>query len=129
MRQGCIACHTTTLQEVPKGPFLGGVGNAFDRRFLAESILIPGASVAQGFQTQWIKLANGDHHEGFVTAELDGVIQLRNVAGVETRLNAKDVKERGERQESIMPPGLAANLTVKEFASLIDYLQSLKGGK
>jgi putative heme-binding domain-containing protein len=125
-RQGCIACHAITLNEVPKGPFLGGVGNTFDRRYLAESMLNPSAIVAQGFQTQWLKLANGQHHEGFVTAELDGVIQLRNIAGVETKINAKDVAERGKRQESIMPPGLAASLTVAEFASLLDYLQSLK---
>jgi hypothetical protein len=81
--------------------------------------------VAQGFQSQWFE-TDDDTHEGFVTAEVDGVIELRDAAGRILFLKESDIIDRGVREESMMPEGLGANLNVFEFASLLDYLQSLK---
>ena len=82
--------------------------------------------MSQGFQTQWFELKNGTKLEGFVTAEKDGVVDLRNIAGIVQRVKRSNVAKSGTRATSMMPEGLAAGLTVKEMASLIDYLESLK---
>ncbi len=63
---------------------------------------------------------------GFVTAEADGVIEVRNITGEVTKLNRADVAKDDHLPQSMMPPGLAGSLTVEEFISMIDYLASLK---
>ena len=65
---------------------------------------------------------------GFVTDSEGDSIEVRNVAGITAKLSKADVKDQTLLPVSMMPPGLASTLTVREFASLIDYLQSLKPG-
>ena len=125
-RQACIACHTTSQDQPQKGPYLGDAGKKWTRADLIQSILKPSAVVSQGFQTQWFELKNGTTLEGFVTAETDGVVDLRNIAGIVQRVKRSDVAKSGTRTSSMMPEGLAAGLTIKEMASLLDYMQSLK---
>ena len=125
-RQACIACHTTSQDQPQKGPYLGDAGKKWKRTDLIQSILKPSAVVSQGFQTQWFELKNGTTLEGFVTGERDGIVDLRNIAGIVQNLKRSDVAKSGMRATSMMPEGLAAGLTVKEMASLIDYLKSLK---
>ena len=63
---------------------------------------------------------------GFVTKEEDGVVDLRNIAGIVTKIKEVDIKKRDHQTSSMMPPGLASTLTVGQFTDLIEYLVSLK---
>jgi putative heme-binding domain-containing protein len=125
-KAGCVACHTMNADEPPKGPFLGGIGTRYSRAELCESILRPSAKIAQGFETQWFKTKDDEEVEGFVTREGGDDLDVRNVAGVVTTLAKKNIAERGKRETSIMPLGLADKLTPSELASLISYLESAK---
>jgi putative heme-binding domain-containing protein len=125
-RQGCVACHAVEQAAVQKGPYLGSAGSKFTRDYLIMSILDPNAVVAQGFQTELITLKNGMVHMGFVTREEDGVIEIRNVAGIASELKEADVKSRVSQPMSMMPPGLAGALSVGEFVDLVEYLASMK---
>jgi putative heme-binding domain-containing protein len=124
-RQACLACHTLSQDAELKGPYLGDAGNKWQRDYLLQSILKPSAVVAQGFQTQWFETTAEFTYEGFVTGEADGVVELRNAAGQIYQLQSSDIVKRGTRKISMMPEGLANNLTLFELASLLDYLQSL----
>ena len=124
VRQGCVACHTTSPDQPPKGPYLGGISARYSRPELAESILKPSAKIAQGFETQFFKTAD-DVLEGFVTRESADEVEFRNAAGISTVLKKQDIKSRGKRDISIMPDGLAAKLTPQELSHLLAYLQSL----
>jgi putative heme-binding domain-containing protein len=123
--QGCVACHTVSPEEPPKGPFLGGIATRYSRAELLESILKPSAKIAQGFDTQWFKTKN-DVLEGFVSRESGDEIELRNATGAVTVLKKDQVKQRGKRDTSMMPIELADKLSPQELASLIAYLESLK---
>ncbi len=125
-QQGCVACHAVDLAAEQKGPYLGAAGAKFPREYLIESVMDPNKVVAQGFQTVVFTLKNGPDQMGFVTAEADGVITLRNIAGQVFKLKRDDVKEEKHLPQSMMPVGLAAGLTVEEFTSLIEYLVTLK---
>lgn len=125
-QQGCIACHAIDLKAEQKGPYLGAAGAKFTRDYLVDSVLEPSKVVAQGFQTFIFTMKDGSQQMGFVTAEVDGVISLRNIAGQVFQLKRADVTKEDHMPQSMMPPGLAGPLTVKEFTSLIDYLVSLK---
>ena len=109
-----------------KGPYLGSAGSKFTRDYLVESVLNPNAVVSQGFQTTMITTKKGTPHMGFIVNEADGVIELRNIAGVATKIKRADVKEQKAMPQSMMPPGLAGALTLEQFNSLVDYMASLK---
>jgi putative heme-binding domain-containing protein len=127
-RLGCIACHTTTADEPPKGPFLGGISQRYSRTDLCESIMKPNAKIAQGFETQWFKRKSDDEIvEGFVTREAGDEIELRNATGVPQIIKTSDIAKRGKRDTSIMPEGLVVKNTPQELAGVIAYLETLKG--
>ncbi|MFT6180468.1 MAG: putative heme-binding domain-containing protein [Akkermansiaceae bacterium] len=125
-RQGCIACHAVDQKAVQKGPYLGSAGSKFTKDYLIESILDPNAVVAQGFQTELIMMKDESAHMGFVTREEDGVVDVRNIAGIMTQLKVADIAKRDHQAQSMMPAGLATSLTVDEFNHLIAYLSSMK---
>ncbi|HEX5791022.1 MAG TPA: c-type cytochrome [Luteolibacter sp.] len=124
--QGCIACHAVDPAAVQKGPDLGTAGSKFTRDYLIESILNPNAVVAQGFQTTMLTTKDGQTQMGFITAEADGVIELRNIAGQATKIQRADVTNEQHLPQSMMPPGLAAGLTVEQLNDLVDFLGSMK---
>lgn len=125
-RQGCIACHAVDQKAVQKGPYLGSAGSKFTKDYLIQSILDPNAVVAQGFQTELITMKDKTAHMGFVTREEDGVIDIRNIAGIVTQIREDMIAKRDHQPQSMMPAGLASTLTVDEFNHLISYLVSMK---
>jgi putative heme-binding domain-containing protein len=124
-RQGCVNCHTTAADQPLRGPFLGNIANTYKRAELAEAILVPSKSIAQGFVAHQFTLKDGEEHEGFVIQEAADKVIIRNVAAQEITIPIGDVASRKKVEKSLMPEGLAANLTPKELASLLDYLQAL----
>lgn len=125
-QQGCIACHAIDLKAEQKGPYLGAAGAKFTRDYLVDSVLDPNKVVAQGFQTFLLTMKDGSNQMGFITSEVEGVIELRNIAGQVFKLKRADVEKEAHLPQSMMPPGLAGTLTVQEFTSLVEYLVSLK---
>ncbi len=126
LKQGCVVCHTLSEKEPPKGPMLGGIAQRYSRAELCESILKPSAKIAQGFESQYFKLKNGSEIEGFVVKEGGDSVEVRNVAGITTTVEKGDISQREKRDKSIMPEGLAANLTPDDLASLLAFLESTK---
>ncbi len=127
VKQGCINCHAVAANEPPKGPFLGGIATRYDRKQLTESILTPSAKIAQGFETQYFVTDDGLLLEGFVVREGGDELELRNQNGVSTVVKKQTIEERGRRELSVMPTGLADRLTLDDLASILAYLESLRG--
>lgn len=121
----CVACHTVKESEAQKGPYLGNIAQTYKRRELAEAILDPNKTIAQGFASEMITLKDGTSQMGFITLEGANEVKLRNIAAQEFTFKTADIKERQKLPMSMMPPGLMMNFTVLEFASLLDYLEAL----
>lgn len=124
-RIGCVNCHAIRADEPPRGPFLGTIANTYSRHDLAEAVLRPGKSIAQGFVANTLALDDGRTITGFVTAEAADAVTLRTIDGKEARIPTDRIEDRVRQEISLMPEGLVDGLTVEEFASLIDYLVSL----
>lgn len=124
-RQTCNTCHTVTAGEPLRGPFLGSVATIYKRDELATAILFPNKTIAQGFTTWHFEMKDGSEMDGFVVQEAADQVTIRNVAAQEIQIKTADLAARKKLDVSIMPQGLVANLSVKELASLLDYLQSL----
>jgi putative heme-binding domain-containing protein len=127
VKQGCINCHAVTPNEPPKGPFLGGIAQRYKRSELIESILKPSQKLAQGFETQFVATDDGIVVEGFVVRESGEELELRGANGISVVVPKKKIDERGRRELSVMPTGLADRLTLDDLASILAYLESLKG--
>ncbi|MEQ1859443.1 MAG: HEAT repeat domain-containing protein [Chthoniobacteraceae bacterium] len=126
LKAGCIACHTITADEPPKGPVLSAAAKIYDRAALTESLLKPSAKLAQGFESVWIKTKKGEQLEGFVTREGGDNLDLRNIAGQTVLVEKADIAERGHRDISMMPEGLLNAFTPAELADLLAWMESLK---
>ena len=125
-QQGCAACHTTKPEQTLKGPYLGTIAATYKRHELAESILEPSKSIAQGFATHVFTMKNGSVLPGFVVREAATVVTLRNAAAQEFTFAHSDIAKREVLENvSLMPPSLAGNLGIEDFGSLLRYLEEL----
>ncbi len=122
---GCVACHTVKATEPAKGPFLGNIAETYKRHDLAEAILLPNKTIAQGFVTNLFTMKDGSVQMGFVTQEAADKVVIRNIAAQEITLDPKLIAKREKNDKSLMPEGLFAALTVNDLASILDYFESL----
>jgi len=123
----CGNCHTVSKDAPPRGPFLGSIADTYKRPELAAAILDPNKTIAQGFVTNFFTLKKGDPVMGFVVSESATEVTIRNQVGVEQKIATADIKDRQQLPNSLMPPALLNQMTVKDFASLLDYLEKLAG--
>ena len=100
-QQGCNACHTTTPAEPEKGPYLGGIFTRYSRAEVIESILRPGAKVAQGFATYSFTTTDKRQLSGFVIREGQNDVVIRDLAGAETTLRKSEIAARSAVEGSL----------------------------
>jgi putative membrane-bound dehydrogenase-like protein len=123
--QSCVACHTTTDGQTPKGPHLVDIGKRYKPAELAESVLSPSAKIAQGYETYAIRLVDGRVVTGFVVRESAASVLLREANGTQQEIRRDEIDQRAPQTVSAMPNGLVGNLTPEQLADLLAYLQSL----
>lgn len=125
-KQGCVACHSLSRNEVMKGPFMGQIGSIMNREQIAESILKPNASISQGFASVMITTKGDKTYMGFVSEESAEKLVIRDITGQVNTIRVANITSRKEMETSMMPPGLANELSYEEFASLITFLSQQK---
>jgi putative membrane-bound dehydrogenase-like protein len=124
--QSCVICHTTADGQTPKGPHLVDIGKRYKGDELLESILRPGAKIAQGYEAYLFNTIDGKVYTGFVVSEGADAILIREPNSVQRELKRAEIDARVQQKQSAMPEGLVANLTPDQLADLLAYLQSLK---
>ena len=70
-------------------------------------------------------MASGHTFTGFAVSEGPATIQIRESSGELRELKRAEIVERQRQLTSVMPEGVAGNLTPEQLADLIAYLQSL----
>lgn len=123
---GCVACHTVSPNDPPKGPMLAGITERYSRKEIVQSILEPSAVIAQGFESKWYLLDDGSTIEGFAVQESADEVELRTIAGLPHVIDKAAIVEERKPKSSMMPADLAKDLTAEQLAGLVAYLESLK---
>ncbi|MEO1856434.1 MAG: NPCBM/NEW2 domain-containing protein [Rubritalea sp.] len=122
--QACIGCHSIENVDPKKGPDLNKIGSILDNLAIAEAILKPEATIADNWVDATMK--DGTVHNGTLVKKDAATVIVRNIAGIETKLNATDVTSVKKATSTIMGPHLVDDLTIQQFVDVVGYLSSKK---
>jgi putative heme-binding domain-containing protein len=105
---------------------LSKVGERRNLRDLLEAVVLPGSSIARGFESHAVRTHDGQTITGLVVRETPESVFLRTLDQRELRLKRSDIDQMHSSPTSIMPAGLESAISRQELADLLAYLQSLK---
>jgi putative heme-binding domain-containing protein len=122
----CLQCHRVRGRGGVVGPDLSDVGAKLRRPDLVEAILDPSRQIVEGYRPTVLALADGRILTGLVRAESAESLTLVDAEGKSHEVRKPEIEARQAAELSIMPDGLAARLSPRDFADLIAYLESLR---
>ena len=122
----CALCHRVQGTGRSVGPDMDGIGKRRSRQELLVSILDPSKLIDPKYSTHQILTADGQFVSGLLVRDADAEIVLRSANGRNHRISKGEIESRRVQPESLMPSGLAADLTAQEVADLLAFLESLK---
>ena len=121
----CVRCHKVDRSGGEVGPNLTLIGKERDARYLLESICLPDAKIAKGFETTVIVDFDGQLSSGIVKTENDDFVELILSDGSQVRIAQDDIDAR-RKGKSSMPADLLKHLSPRELRDLVAYLSGLK---
>src|SRR5262245_38216044 len=125
-KAACATCHRVGTEGGLIGPDLTKVGAIRAGRDILESILLPSATIAQGYDPYLVVTKSGRSLTGVIASQTSDAVLLRDATGATTRLPRSDIEEMRRAAVSLMPEGLERQLTREEFRDLLGFLQQLK---
>jgi putative membrane-bound dehydrogenase-like protein len=120
----CASCHSIGNQGGKVGPDLTRIGAVRSGPDLLEAVVVPSASIAQGFETYLTVTKDGRSLIGTIARQARDVVVLRDSSGAETRLPRENIQEIVRLPTSLMPEGLERALSAEELRDLLAFLQS-----
>jgi putative heme-binding domain-containing protein len=122
----CSACHKVgRLGGGFVGPDLTEVGKRLAPEQLLESLIVPSAKIAKGYETLLVITDSSLVHSGILKSENDREIVLALPDGGTATLLLDEIEERIPAGISTMPQ-MASSFSVEEIADLVAYLKSLQ---
>ncbi|RPI98236.1 MAG: hypothetical protein EHM39_08340 [Chloroflexi bacterium] len=121
----CGKCHAVAGEGADIGPDLTDLASTQSSEYIFESIVLPSASIAGGYDPILLQTKDGTLISGVILAEDDTQVTVRDKEGGETVVGKANIqRERRHPEEpSIMPGNFGELLTVKQLADLIAFLQ------
>ncbi len=122
--QSCLNCHSIGGAGGKVGPDLTPVGASSPIDYLIESVIYPNKQIKDGFQAYSIETTDDEELSGIPVRENDRELVIRTAADQDTVIPKNKI--RGKRAiGSLMPSGLADNLTANEQLDLYRFLAEL----
>jgi putative membrane-bound dehydrogenase-like protein len=119
----CAKCHKFDGRGHEVGPNLDGA--ARDIEYLLANVLDPNRVVGQPYYMRTVELKNGRVETGLLVAEDEQAVTLKAENDVVKVIARKDIEGKVLVQDkSIMPEGLANNMTAQDFRDLIRYVMA-----
>ena len=125
-KAACHTCHRAHGKGGEVGPELTLIGRIRTDRDLAESIVYPSSTIANGYTTFSVITGSGRVLDGVIHRETSDAIHLRMADKPEEKIAREDIEEMIALPTSVMPKGLEKTITRSELSDLIAYLRTLK---
>ncbi|MDE0104531.1 MAG: HEAT repeat domain-containing protein [Bryobacterales bacterium] len=123
----CLACHAIGFAGGQVGPGLTTIGQIRDRRDLLEAIVFPSASFVRSYEPI-VAVAGERSVSGVVVEESDSHLLIAVNADERVQLARADIDEIRPGTVSVMPSGLDAQLSDRELADLLKFLEATQWG-
>ena len=125
-RSQCAACHRIGERGGQVGPNLMHIGKKLSPSQLFESLVDPSRTIEPKYQSHTVLLTNGNVVSGLLHEETSKQLTLINAQGEKIAVDLTEIETRKLDIKSIMPSGLASELTAQQAANLLAYLASLQ---
>lgn len=125
-RLACAGCHRIGGQGGMVGPDLSQIAKIRTTRQLAEAVLFPSATLANGFETYTLATHAGLVLTGLIRRETADAVYLVSTDGSERRVLRAEIAEITPSSVSVMPQGLDRQLSAEQLRDLVAFLQTLK---
>ncbi len=121
----CGICHQVNGSGQNFGPNLSQIGSKLPKEGLLDAIVHPSAGISFGYETSTVEMKDGSKYTGIIASKTSSEIELKMPGGVSKKLDAADVKNTSQSNESMMP-ALWQSLDKQHLADLLGYLEGLK---
>jgi putative heme-binding domain-containing protein len=122
----CASCHKVGAQGTEVGPELTLIKKKFDKLGLLDAIINPSAGIVFGYEGWLINKKDGDSVYGFLVADGEQAVVVKDVTGQKHTIATKDISSRIKQENSLMPDPTVMGLTEKNLADLTEFLLTLK---
>jgi putative membrane-bound dehydrogenase-like protein len=124
--RNCSTCHRVKNNGGDIGPELTFVQKKFDRSGLLDAIINPSAGIVFGYEPWLITTSEGESFFGFIVADGDQTLVLKDISGKKHVINTKNVNSRKKQENSLMPEPSSLGLTDQNLADVAEYIMTLK---
>lgn len=109
------------------GPELTGVKNMFDAQGLADAIIHPNAGIAHGYSPWQVQTNDGDVRYGFLLAENEQAIVLKDAVGQRHIIGRDRIARRKQLEGvSLMPGPEELQLSPQDIADVVAFLRTVE---
>lgn len=123
-KSACSTCHSVGPEGGDFGPDLTNIGEIRSKHDILEAIIYPNASFAREYETSRIVTQNNTF-TGVISEQFPDAIIVTIGPGPGVRIPRAEIISIEPHEVSMMPPGLDQQLTGKEMADLIAFLEAL----
>lgn len=118
----CGKCHQFDGRGYNVGPALDGAGRDLD--YILVNVLDPNRAVGAPYFLRQVLLKNGRLEQGLLHAEDPQTITLKGENDALNVIAKADTESIEVLERSVMPEGLAYNMTTQDFRDLVRYLMA-----
>ncbi len=115
----CAKCHTFDGKGAKVGPNLDGASREID--YMVVNVIDPNRVIGKPYYNHIVQLKSGQLASGLLVNEDDQSLTLKTENDAVKVLLKKDIKRRKVIEKSVMPEGLAYNMSVQDFRDLVRY--------
>ena len=126
-KAACFSCHAIGYRGGDFGPGLSRIGSVRSERDLLEAIVFPSASSVRSYEPVLVTQDGGQVLVGIVADRNEHALTLRIAPGAPAMvIPHTSISEIRPAEASLMPSGLAEQLTRQELSDLIAFLRSMR---
>ena len=122
----CAACHRVQGRGQWVGPDLSTIGTKYGKDGLLTSILSPSAAIGYNFRSDIVALNDGRIVTGLPVEETAARLVLKTAEGQRITVDPAEIEQKRSSDVSLMPEGLAQQLTDDQIVDLLAFLETLR---